>query len=274
MNMNESTIWKFFKGKGLNDFAIAGLMGNLYAESALRSDNLQNSCNTRLGYSDTEYTKAVDNGTYTNFVRDSAGYGLAQWTYWSRKEALLKFAKNKGTSIGDLNMQLEYLWKELQGYKKVMDVLNTAKSVLEASNAVLLWYEQPADQSESVQKLRASYGEKYYNIFADKTELPKEESYAEYYTVKKGDTLSKIAAMYGTTYKKLAELNGIKPPYTIYVGQKIKISDTEPVYHIVQKGESLSKIAAKYGTTYQKLAEMNKIADPNKIYVGQKLRVK
>lgn len=43
------------------------------------------------------------------------------------------------------------------------------------------------------------------------------------YTVKSGDTLSGIAAKYGTTYQKLAKLNGISNPNLIYVGQKIKI---------------------------------------------------
>lgn len=43
------------------------------------------------------------------------------------------------------------------------------------------------------------------------------------YVVKTGDTLSKIASKYGTTYKTLADLNGIKNPDKIYVGQKIAI---------------------------------------------------
>ena len=84
-------------------------MGNLYAESGLSPINLQNSYNTKLKYSDAAYTDAVDNGKYTNFVKDSAGYGLAQWTYWSRKQNLLNYAKSTGKSIGDLNMQLEFL---------------------------------------------------------------------------------------------------------------------------------------------------------------------
>ncbi|MFR4998453.1 MAG: GH25 family lysozyme [Clostridium paraputrificum] len=44
-----------------------------------------------------------------------------------------------------------------------------------------------------------------------------------YYTVKYGDTLSGIATMYGTTYQKLAELNGISNANRIYVGQKIRV---------------------------------------------------
>lgn len=78
-------IWDFFKSQGLNDYGIAGLMGNLYAESGLKPTNLQNTYEKSLGYTDAEYTAAVDQKLYTNFVNDSAGYGLAQWTYYSRK---------------------------------------------------------------------------------------------------------------------------------------------------------------------------------------------
>lgn len=46
---------------------------------------------------------------------------------------------------------------------------------------------------------------------------------AVYYTVKSGDTLSGIAAKYGTTYTKLASMNGISNPNKIYVGQKIRV---------------------------------------------------
>lgn len=46
------------------------------------------------------------------------------------------------------------------------------------------------------------------------------------YTVQKGDTLSSIARKYGTTYQKLAELNGIQDPSKIYVGQVLKVTGT------------------------------------------------
>jgi hypothetical protein len=97
-------IWDFLKKQGYTDEGVAGLMGNLYAESALVPTNLENYYENKFGMNDVEYTLAVDNGTYKNFVNDSAGYGLAQWTYWSRKQGLLNYAKTKGTSIGDLNM--------------------------------------------------------------------------------------------------------------------------------------------------------------------------
>ena len=83
---NDKTIWEFLKSQGLNDYGAAGLMGNLYAESGLSPTNLQNTYNNKFGMTDDEYTAAVDAGRYGNFVYDSAGYGLAQWTFWSRKQ--------------------------------------------------------------------------------------------------------------------------------------------------------------------------------------------
>jgi tryptophanase len=81
----EKQIWDFLKAEGFNDFGVAGLMGNLLAESGLRPNNMEDQYQTKLGYNDESYTRAVDNGTYTNFVKDAVGYGLAQWTYWTRK---------------------------------------------------------------------------------------------------------------------------------------------------------------------------------------------
>ena len=177
--IDEKKMWNYFKSKGLNDFGIAGLMGNLYCESGLRPCNLQNTYEKSLGYTDESYTLAVDNGSYTNFVNDKAGYGLAQWTYWSLKEEMLNYHKSKGKSIGDGDTQMEFLCHQLsKSYKSVWTTLQTAKSVLEASNAVLLKFERPADQSESAQKVRAAAGQKYYDKYASKEkieiEIPKE----------------------------------------------------------------------------------------------------
>lgn len=166
---DEKTIWNFLMVHIDNEYGVAGLMGNLYAESALRSNNLQQSYETKLGYNDTTYTAAVDNGSYDNFVKDAAGYGLAQWTYWSRKQAMLEFHQSKKKSIGDLQTQLEFLIKELSGsYKGVWSDLKNATSILDASNSVLLKFERPANQGESVQKKRAEHGQKYYDKYADK----------------------------------------------------------------------------------------------------------
>lgn len=167
--MSEKTIWEYLKAQGLTDAGAAGLMGNLYAESGLRPNNLQNSYEGKLGMADAEYTEMVDRGTYANFGNDRAGYGLAQWTYPSRKAALLAYAKAAGKNIGDLEMQLGFLMQELStGYKTVLNVLRTTVSVREASDIVLLQFERPADQSEARRKQRAEYGQKYFDKYAKK----------------------------------------------------------------------------------------------------------
>lgn len=165
---NAEKIWNYLKSHGLTDEGTAGLMGNIYAESGLIPNNLQNTYEYRLGYTDEEYTKAVDQGKYRNFVHDSAGYGLCQWTYWSRKDGLLTFAKAAGKSIGDLEMQLDYLMKELGGYSALLNLLKTTNDLQKASDRVLLDFERPADQSDSVKKKRASYGQKYLDQFGNK----------------------------------------------------------------------------------------------------------
>ena len=174
---DEKALWDFLLAKIGNEYGVAGLMGNLYAESALRSNNLQNTYEKSLGYTDEGYTAVVDDGSYTNFIKDSAGYGLAQWTFWSRKQGLLEYAKSVGKSIGDFTMQMEFLWKELSGnHKATLNALKSAQNVTEASTYVLIHFEAPADQGEAVQAKRASYGEKYYNAYHIVVEESKEEN--------------------------------------------------------------------------------------------------
>lgn len=165
--MNERHIWDFLWERIGNSYGVAGLMGNLQAESALRPNNLENRFANASGWTDESYTEAVDSGAYTReMFQDGAGYGIAQWTYWSRKRDLFDYAKKRGTSIGDLDMQLEYLWAELGQYGSVLTILLNAKSVREASDAVLLGFEKPANQSEANCAARAKLGQRFYDEFA------------------------------------------------------------------------------------------------------------
>lgn len=173
----EEKIWNFLLEEIKNEYGVAGLMGNLRAESSFKSSNLQGAYEKKLSHTDESYTLAVDNGQYTKgqFVYDSAGYGLAQWTYWSRKKALYEYLKGANRSIGDLQGQLEYLIKEIKTYTKVWNTLLNAKTVEEASTSVVLYYEKPASKdSEKTQKTRASYGEEIYRKFA-KNAIPEVE---------------------------------------------------------------------------------------------------
>ena len=161
-------IWDALRGAGLSAAGAAGLMGNLKAESNLDPENVQNTFESKLGYSDQGYTVAVDHGVYKDFAGDGAGYGLAQWTYHTRKAALLAFAKAQQKSVGDLSMQLEFLAKELQeDYPALFRQLCTATDVREASDAVLTQFERPADMSENVKIKRAGFAAEFLQEFGD-----------------------------------------------------------------------------------------------------------
>lgn len=161
-------LWKFFLGKLCNAYGVAGLMGNLNAESNLIAANLEMSKRTHLGYTSKSYTEAVDSGAYKNFATDWAGYGLAQWTDSTRKKNLLAYARQKSASIGNRKMQAEFLISELESkFTAVQHILKNAKTVRETSDAVLLRFECPADTSESVRQRRAAFGDSYYQKFAN-----------------------------------------------------------------------------------------------------------
>lgn len=162
----EKHIWDKLRAAGLSEAGIAGLMGNLKAESNLIATNLQNTFESKLGFTDESYTAAVDAGTYGNFITDGAGYGLAQWTYHTRKAELLAFAKSHGKSVGDLDMQIEFLLREmLNSYPVLFGDLRTATDVRKASDSVLVQYERPADMSEAVKIKRAGFGEEFLREF-------------------------------------------------------------------------------------------------------------
>lgn len=276
----EEKIWNYLLNNIGNKFGTAGLMGNLYAESGLQPNNMENAYEKKLGYNDSSYTNAVDNGTYTNFVHDACGYGLAQWTYHTRKQNLLNYAKAHNKSIGDIDMQLAFLIQELNvNYPGVMSTLKNATSIREASDKVLKHFENPADQSDKVKEQRATFGNNFYNKFngiQSTIETPVQQTITSY-TVKSGDTLSGIASRFGTTINNLVSLNGIRDANKIYIGQVIRISGDAPgnmEYYTVKSGDTLSKISNTFGTSISQLASWNNIKDINKIYVGQRLRVR
>ena len=109
------------------------------------------------------------------------------------------------------------------------------------------------------------------------------------YTVKSGDSLSGIAAKYGTSYQRIMQLNGLNSTI-IYPGQKLKVSGSAnsstshakpstssssnrgTTTYTVQSGDSLSSIAAQFNTSYQQIMNLNGLSN-FLIYPGQKLKV-
>jgi len=105
------------------------------------------------------------------------------------------------------------------------------------------------------------------------------------YKVVSGDNLTKIAKANNTTVNELVQINGIKNPNLIYVGQEIKIPVAEAApaapaaasyattTYKIKPGDNLTKIAKEFGTTVEELVKLNNIANPNLIIAGADLIV-
>ena len=147
MNTNIMTIYYQLIGAGLTKAGALGLMGNWMAESGCEANRLQGDFTDGRLLSVT-YTKDVTAGriSRTQFARDQKGYGLAQWTYFSRKEALYDFWKNSGTDLGDVRMQVKFALHELSTeseYAGLWSVLKTTDDIWTATDKVCRLYERP-----------------------------------------------------------------------------------------------------------------------------------
>lgn len=100
-------------------------------------------------------------------------------------------------------------------YNEVMDMINH----IAFSDAGTLASEVWKGMYGNGEVRRVVLGDRYEEVRA----IVNKTNTAQYYTIKAGDTLSGIASKYGTTYQKLAQLNGISNPNLIYAGQTIRV---------------------------------------------------
>jgi LysM repeat protein len=125
-------------------------------------------------------------------------------------------------------------------------------------------------------------------------ELPRDSTNErwQYHTVKHGQTLYGVAAMYGVTMDQVMQWNQLISR-VLYVGQVLKIeSNHKPVatpphsptikpkpkvvpvvYHSVKRGETLFSIAKKYGTSTTAIMRLNGLRS-TRLGIGQRLRVR
>lgn len=88
-------------------------------------------------------------------------------------------------------------------------------------------------------------------------------------TVQKGDTLYSISNRYDVALRSLIETNNLKPPYTLRIGQTLRLPQTK--YHIVQRGDTLYSISRQYNVDMPKLSAENNLKSPFTLHIGQKL---
>lgn len=142
-------IYTAAKSVGFTTEGACALLAQIQEESAFRANNVED----RSGIPDEVYTAQVDNGLRSRdqFMRDSYGYGYAQWTYPTRKALMYDFFKNQGKSIGDSDTQITFLFWEMQHYfLNQWNLCRSSNDLYKCTWDLLNVWENPAEKTNNM----------------------------------------------------------------------------------------------------------------------------
>lgn len=147
---NASEIMGILINNGYSKESAAAILGNLYAESRLNPMLIQG------GEVVTEDFRAWDNGgkTYTG------GFGLVQWDYYTRVQALQNYADSHGWPVASVKAQVGFMIEELASYGYAPSALNSM-SIEDATYEIWRRYENPATQDYEV---RLGYAKQFLSV--------------------------------------------------------------------------------------------------------------
>jgi membrane-bound lytic murein transglycosylase D len=170
--------------------------------------------------------------------------------------------------------------------KHVAQALGESEQTLRALNPELRYRVTPGDPYPlRIPKLKES-------VFAAKasqipTYRPPQQTYA-YHHIRKGQSISTIARRYGVSVQSIARANGLRKPYRIIAGKRLKIpqkgqvvyasqqistdGDGKIITHVVKRGDSLWNLARRYGTTTREIQQRNGLRNSN-LSIGQQLSI-
>ena len=169
--MSKLTILTALVRGGMTPVAACAMGGNMMCESNMQSNIAQRGMTT---LTDVQYTAAA-NAVTIDFAHDAVGYGLCQWTYSTRKQRLLEYAKSMGASVGDEDMQVNFCLAELKTeYRELWSYLTTAQDLYGAAARICKEYERPAvnniaDRANAGNALYMQYGSQLDAIAAGDT---------------------------------------------------------------------------------------------------------
>lgn len=150
---NIEKAFNYFVSKGLSDLQAAAIIGNLMVESSATLD-----------------PKIIEGGARGENMTVGTGYGIAQWTDKVRQDGLRAMAEKQNKSIGDLGVQLDWLWKELNSSEKAaLEDLRKQKSVESATLSFQNKFERPASKTASIQR-RTDYAKKVLSTYGSGNE--------------------------------------------------------------------------------------------------------
>ena len=169
LNMSKENIYMILRDGGLTHAGAIAMMGNIMAESSLKSTIVQRGMQS---LSDADYTAMADSGS-ADWLKP-VGYGLCQWTLAGRKNRLREFAQAQGVSVGDETMQCRFALKELrEDFSKLFNYLTSERcEVNEACDWICREFENPAVKNYSVRRAFAAEFDYLKDGFATDANVP------------------------------------------------------------------------------------------------------
>lgn len=186
-------LYNLLRSKGLTRTACLAFLGNWDKESGNEPNRLQGDFDPFRNVSK-RYTENVMNGSISRqqFMSDSKGYGLAQWTYHNpntgkgRKQALYDFWKQSGLRIDDPVLQVNFAMKELQeDFPSLLAQLKTTEDLYSATSDICYKFENPAvknvqDRYEAAQEIGRLVTDEAVSTAKEETNMKTGKGLAEY----------------------------------------------------------------------------------------------
>ncbi|UCD63379.1 MAG: LysM peptidoglycan-binding domain-containing protein [Candidatus Zixiibacteriota bacterium] len=204
-------------------------------------------------------------------------------------------AKNPGKyGFNDIEFEDEVVWDEVT-IDKCLELSVIAKELgcsaaeLKQLNPELLRKYTPPNDKKYVLKIPKGSKDKFWAAY-DGMPSPKETSWVQH-KIRRGETVSHIAARYGVSQYAILEANNLSRRSKIYAGKTLivpvpldreysnwrKGKNTDYTaknsIYIVRSGDTMWDIARAFGTSVSALRRANYIGRGSRIYVGQKLKI-
>lgn len=142
----EQTIYDTLRSCGLTQAAALGMLGNWYCESNCEPQRVQGDFSPYRSISK-QYVSDITTGKISRdqFAHDQKGFGLAQWTYFSRKYALYDYWKTSGRTLDDPVLQTVFAMTELfDDFPGLLRFLQTTSDIYTATSRICREFERPA----------------------------------------------------------------------------------------------------------------------------------
>ena len=140
------TIYNLLRGYGLSEAGALGMLGNWECESGCEPYRVQGDYQASRAISH-EYVNQVTSGRMSEnqFCNDGKGFGLAQWTFHTRKRNLLDAAKQSAYPFDSCELQVDFAMRELRNeYSDLLSYLKTATAIWDCTDRICREYERPA----------------------------------------------------------------------------------------------------------------------------------